>query len=118
MCANLTRSFAICTQSRNPTQITLIPNEAAFSRRGRAAKSIYSLVYAVPAADETALSVDMIVSVSEQVLALLNQGKLFAQYSISSSKFGAGGSFANNRGPFGRHSHIIGHRCPDARGVL
>lgn len=33
MCANWIVSFAICIPSRNPTQSTLIPSEAAFSAR-------------------------------------------------------------------------------------
>ena len=41
-------------------------------------------------ADATPLSADMIVSVPDQVLALVDRGKLIARYSISTSKFGTG----------------------------
>ena len=60
------------------------------------------------------LSVDMIVSVSDQVLALVDRGKLIARYSISTSKFGTGDSAASFRTPLGTLfvSAKIGDRLP------
>ena len=53
------------------------------------------------AAIATPLSADMIVSVPDQVLALVDRGKLIARYSISTSKFGIGDSAASYRTPLG-----------------
>jgi lipoprotein-anchoring transpeptidase ErfK/SrfK len=53
------------------------------------------------AGDATPLSADMIVSVPDQVLALVDRGKLMARYSISTSKFGTGDSAASYRTPLG-----------------
>jgi lipoprotein-anchoring transpeptidase ErfK/SrfK len=47
------------------------------------------------------LSADMIVSVPDQALALVDRGKLIARYSISTSKFGTGDSAASYRTPLG-----------------
>src|SRR5262245_31456108 len=47
------------------------------------------------------LSADMIVSVPDQELALVDRGKLIARYSISTSKFGTGDSNASYRTPLG-----------------
>ena len=60
------------------------------------------------------LSADMIVSVSDQVLALVDRGKLIARYSISTSKFGTGDSAASYRTPLGTLfvSAKIGDRLP------
>ena len=49
----------------------------------------------------TPLSADMIVSVPDQVLALVDRGKLITRYSISTSKFGTGDSNASYRTPLG-----------------
>ena len=49
----------------------------------------------------TPLSADMIVSVPDQALALVDRGKLIARYSISTSKFGTGDSAASYRTPLG-----------------
>jgi lipoprotein-anchoring transpeptidase ErfK/SrfK len=73
------------------------------------------IVSAVPfAADATPLSADMIVSVPDQVLALVDRGKLIARYSISTSKFGTGDSNASYRTPLGTLfvSAKIGDRLP------
>jgi len=43
----------------------------------------------------------MIVSVPDQMLALVDRGKLIARYSISTSKFGTGDSAASFRTPLG-----------------
>jgi len=66
------------------------------------------------AADATPLSADMIVSVPDQALALVDRGKLIARYSISTSKFGTGDSNASYRTPLGTLfvSAKIGDRLP------
>src|SRR6266480_5666285 len=60
------------------------------------------------------LSADMIVSVPDQMLALVDRGKLIARYSISTSKFGTGDSAASFRTPLGTLfiSAKIGDRLP------
>ena len=60
------------------------------------------------------LSADMIVSVPEQVLALVDRGKLLARYSISTSKFGTGDSNASYCTPLGTLfvSAKIGDKLP------
>ena len=60
------------------------------------------------------LSADMIVSVPDQVLALVDRGKLIAHYSISTSKFGTGDSAASFLTPLGTLfvSAKIGDRLP------
>ncbi len=60
------------------------------------------------------LSADMVVSVPDQVLALVDRGKLIARYSISTSKFGTGDSNASYRTPLGTLfvSAKIGDRLP------
>src|SRR5678815_5534769 len=65
-------------------------------------------------ADATPLSADMIVSVPDQVLALVDRGKVIARYSISTSKFGTGDSNASYRTPLGTLfvSAKIGDRLP------
>ena len=66
------------------------------------------------AADATPLSADMIVSVPDQALALVDRGKLIARYSISTSKFGTGDSAASYRTPLGTLfvSAKIGDKLP------
>jgi lipoprotein-anchoring transpeptidase ErfK/SrfK len=66
------------------------------------------------AAGATPLSADMIVSVPDQVLALVDRGKLISKYSISTSKFGTGDSAASYRTPLGTLfiSAKIGDRLP------
>ena len=65
-------------------------------------------------AHATPLSADMIVSVPDQELALVDRGKLIARYSISTSKFGTGDSSASYRTPLGTLfvSAKIGDRLP------
>src|SRR5258707_2932349 len=60
------------------------------------------------------LSADMIVSLPDQVLAVVDRGKLIARYSISTSKFGTGDSNASYRTPLGTLfvSAKIGDRLP------
>jgi len=69
---------------------------------------------AAPEADAAPLSADMIVSVPDQELALVDRGKLIARYSISTSKFGTGDSNASYRTPLGTLfvSAKIGDRLP------
>jgi lipoprotein-anchoring transpeptidase ErfK/SrfK len=59
-------------------------------------------------------SADMIVSVPDQTLALVDRGKLITRYSISTSKFGTGDSSASYRTPLGTLfvSAKIGDRLP------
>jgi len=66
------------------------------------------------AAGAAPLSADMIVSVPDQVLALVDRGKVIARYSISTSKFGTGDSAASYRTPLGTLfvSAKIGDRLP------
>jgi lipoprotein-anchoring transpeptidase ErfK/SrfK len=66
------------------------------------------------AAHATPLSADMIVSVPDQALALVDRGKLIARYSISTSKFGTGDSAASYRTPLGTLfvSAKVGDRLP------
>jgi len=70
--------------------------------------------FTAPRADATPLSADMIVSVPDQALALVDRGKLIARYSISTSKFGTGDSNASYRTPLGTLfvSAKIGDRLP------
>ena len=72
------------------------------------------LVNLAGSAAVAALSADMIVSVPDQVLALVDRGKLIARYSISTSKFGTGDSAASYRTPLGTLfvSAKIGDRLP------
>ena len=67
-----------------------------------------------PRALAAPLSADMIVSVPDQELALVDRGKLIARYSISTSKFGTGDSNASYRTPLGTLfvSAKIGDRLP------
>jgi lipoprotein-anchoring transpeptidase ErfK/SrfK len=66
------------------------------------------------AALATSLSADMIVSVPDQELALVDHGKVIARYSISTSKFGTGDSNASYRTPLGTLfvSAKVGDRLP------
>jgi lipoprotein-anchoring transpeptidase ErfK/SrfK len=66
------------------------------------------------AAVATPLSADMIVSVPDQELALVDRGRLITRYSISTSKFGIGDSNASYRTPLGTLfvSAKIGDRLP------
>ena len=70
--------------------------------------------FAAPKALAAPLSADMIVSVPDQELALVDRGKLIARYSISTSKFGTGDSNASYRTPLGTLfvSAKIGDRLP------
>src|SRR5262245_26950773 len=72
------------------------------------------VTFAASEARATPLSADMIVSVPDQELAIVDRGKLIARYSISTSKFGTGDSNASYRTPLGTLfvSSKIGDRLP------
>jgi lipoprotein-anchoring transpeptidase ErfK/SrfK len=53
------------------------------------------------AADASTLSTEVIVSVPDQVLALIDRGRLIARYPVSTSKFGIGDSASSYRTPLG-----------------
>jgi lipoprotein-anchoring transpeptidase ErfK/SrfK len=53
------------------------------------------------AASASTLSTEVIVSVPDQVLALINRGRLIARYPVSTSKFGTGDSASSYRTPLG-----------------
>ena len=112
----------LCGQMRHATLRT--PHHRALPlRRGEAGKFLavaaFLLVLGLVSlgrspADATPLSADMIVSVPDQSLALIDRGKLIARYSISTSKFGTGDSNASYRTPLGTLfvSAKIGDRLP------
>ena len=54
-----------------------------------------------PAASASTLSTEVIVSVPDQVLALVDRGRLIARYPVSTSKFGIGDSASSYRTPLG-----------------
>jgi lipoprotein-anchoring transpeptidase ErfK/SrfK len=66
------------------------------------------------AADGSTLSTEMIISVPDQVLALVDRGHLIGRYSISTSKFGIGDSAGSYRTPLGTLfvSAKVGDRLP------
>jgi lipoprotein-anchoring transpeptidase ErfK/SrfK len=107
-------------QRRHASFRTPHPRPLPF-RRGEARKfrTVASFVLALVSLSGSAvlaapLSADMIVSVPDQVLALVDRGKLIARYSISTSKFGTGDSAASYRTPLGTLfvSAKIGDRLP------
>src|SRR6267378_735039 len=66
--------------------------------------TVLSLIFVIfdgLAADASTVSADVIVSVPDQALALVDRGRLLARYSISTSKFGIGDSAASYRTPLG-----------------
>ena len=71
----------------------------SLSRRTQGALTLLLFSFGPSAAHAVPLSADMIVSVPDQVLALVDRGKLIARYSISTSKFGTGDSAASYRTP-------------------
>jgi hypothetical protein len=112
---------ALCGQSRHASLRIPHPRPLPL-RREEAGKFLvvaFILVFGLVSlgrspADATPLSADMIVSVPDQVLALVDRGKLIARYSISTSKFGTGDSGASYRTPLGTLfvSAKIGDRLP------
>ena len=111
----------------------MIPNEAEFSQGATASaavdqkcdgwEAVIPWVFALTillgtlggsAAVAAPLSADLIVSVPDQVLALVDRGKLIARYSFQTSKFGTGDSAASYRTPLGTLfvSAKVGDRLP------
>jgi len=84
------------------------------SPRVLAALVLVLVNFAASESNAAPLSADMIVSVPDQELALVDRGKLIARYSISTSKFGTGDSNASYRTPLGTLfvSAKIGDRLP------
>src|SRR5262245_43758704 len=82
--------------------------------RATAAVALVLICLDGSAALASPLSADMLVSVPDQELALVDHGKLIARYSISTSKFGTGDSSASYRTPLGTLfvSAKIGDRLP------
>jgi len=66
--------------------------------------TVLSLIFVIfdgVAADASTVSTEVVVSVPDQVLALVDRGHLLARYPISTSKFGIGDSAGSNRTPLG-----------------
>ena len=63
--------------------------------------AIISITFGRLAADASTLSTEVIISVPDQVLALVDHGRLIAQYPVSTSKFGIGDSASSYRTPLG-----------------
>jgi lipoprotein-anchoring transpeptidase ErfK/SrfK len=96
-----------------------IPHPRPLPLRRGGARIVASFVLALVSLSGSAvlaapLSADMVVSVPDQVLALVDRGKLIARYTISTSKFGTGDSAASYRTPLGTLfvSAKIGDRLP------
>jgi lipoprotein-anchoring transpeptidase ErfK/SrfK len=106
-----TRHANVRTPHRHP-----LPLRRGEARKFRAVASFVVALVSLggSAAHATPLSADMIVSVPDQALALVDRGKLIARYSISTSKFGTGDSAASFRTPLGTLfvSAKIGDRLP------
>jgi lipoprotein-anchoring transpeptidase ErfK/SrfK len=71
-----------------------------FPRFVAAWASVFALLGGVSAVAST-WSTEVIVSVPDQVLAIVDRGRLIAQYPISTSKFGLGDSAGSYRTPLG-----------------
>jgi lipoprotein-anchoring transpeptidase ErfK/SrfK len=63
--------------------------------------SLILIIFDGLAADASTVSTEVIVSVPDQVLALVDRGHLIARYPISTSKFGIGDSAGSYRTPLG-----------------
>jgi lipoprotein-anchoring transpeptidase ErfK/SrfK len=63
--------------------------------------SLIFVIFQGLAADASTVSTEVIVSVPDQVLALVDRGHLIARYPISTSKFGIGDSAGSYRTPLG-----------------
>jgi lipoprotein-anchoring transpeptidase ErfK/SrfK len=59
------------------------------------------IIFGRSAADASTLTTEVIVSVPDQVLALVDRGRLIIQYPVSTSKFGIGDSAGSYRTPLG-----------------
>jgi lipoprotein-anchoring transpeptidase ErfK/SrfK len=62
---------------------------------------IIFLIFGKLAASASTLSTEVIISVPDQALALVDRGRLIAQYPVSTSKFGIGDSAGSYRTPVG-----------------
>jgi lipoprotein-anchoring transpeptidase ErfK/SrfK len=71
-----------------------------YSRRITVLALIF-IVFGRFSADASTLSTEVIISVPDQVLALVDRGRLVAQYSVSTSKFGIGDFARSYRTPLG-----------------
>jgi lipoprotein-anchoring transpeptidase ErfK/SrfK len=63
--------------------------------------AVSCIVFGKLAAGASTLSTEVIISVPDQVLALVDRGRLIAQYPVSTSKFGIGDSAGSYRTPLG-----------------
>ena len=63
--------------------------------------SLIFIIFGALAADASTVSTEVIVSVPDQVLALVDRGHLIARYPVSTSKFGIGDSIGSYRTPMG-----------------
>jgi lipoprotein-anchoring transpeptidase ErfK/SrfK len=74
--------------------------KSTFPRSVAAWAFLFGLLGAFPSVAST-LSTEVIVSVPDQVLALVDRGRLIARYPVSTSKFGIGDSAGSYRTPLG-----------------
>jgi len=72
----------------------------AFPRSAAAWAAMFA-VFCTIASDASTLSTEVIVSVPDQVIAIVDHGHLIARYPISTSKFGIGDSVGSYRTPLG-----------------
>ena len=72
----------------------------AFPRSAAAWAAMFA-VFCTIASDASTLSTEVIVSVPDQVIAIVDHGHLIARYPISTSKFGIGDSAGSYRTPLG-----------------
>jgi lipoprotein-anchoring transpeptidase ErfK/SrfK len=63
--------------------------------------AVVFVIFGRLAASASTLSTEVVISVPDQVLALVNRGRLIAQYPVSTSKFGIGDSAGSYRTPLG-----------------
>src|SRR4029450_13542020 len=71
-----------------------------FQRSIAAWAFVFALLGTFPSGAST-ISTEVIVSVPDQVLALVDRGRVIARYPVSTSKFGIGDSAASYRTPLG-----------------
>jgi lipoprotein-anchoring transpeptidase ErfK/SrfK len=74
--------------------------KTTFSRSVAASAVLFALLGTFPSVAST-VSTEVIVSVSDQGLALVDRGRLIARYPVSTSKFGIGDSAGSYRTPLG-----------------
>jgi lipoprotein-anchoring transpeptidase ErfK/SrfK len=71
------------------------------SARFIAILTLVLVIFARPRANASSLSTEVIICMPDQVLALVDRGRLIAQYPVSTSKFGVGDSAGSYRTPLG-----------------